>query len=709
MTMETSHPLYEPAGHPVFSFDMPVLERIAADSGNGRSVARFGDDVWDLSPLTNESTDEPVRLNFAAAPEKFRESLKRLMYCLINRPLPRGMLHRSTGALDDLAPRTYLIHLYQAIDFARVLDEHDIGRLCDAGDTEFQVHRDRQGARHSDPNVVNKFLFYITRCSLYGEYLPVEDRIPLPPWDKRSTRRTHVGSGGAVLVNRTPAIDNATMEVLLVWALRWVEDFSGDILRAAAAREVMEASIPNRVSPGDRAKAIEGLEQFRRADRPLPGMSFHGTPRVALKYLAATLGFPRSLLQTILQGAPWRDMPVRIGAPIEDIAIEGRIDGKPWVESIDFYEVDTLVSLLATACMVTTAYLSGMRSKEARALERGCMRRIDASRESPERFEVWGRVFKGVRDSQGKAIREGRMRDDPWWVAEEVHTALSILERLHPHKLLFCPSAFHPRGSGENNRIIRAAPLNDAIARFVEWCNASAAKLALPGNEIPADSNGRITMRRFRQTIGRDIAEAEEAGENVVMALNRQFDHRAIAQTMAYMGSGDEGTSLLEEQRVLAAHDRQHARAEALAAGLTVSGAAKEPLIARVKEHVLRFPGTVLTQRELDRIRKDGRLPVHDDRNQMCACVYDGRKALCLNRGSNPEDGPRFDHCQSGCANIARDDHHIELVRQTIARLKQEMPYVPEPLRNRMADEVTRLEAIVAEHEQNGIQAREVR
>ena len=209
------------------------------------------------------------------------------------------------------------------------------------------------------------------------------------------------------------------------------------------------------------------------------------------------------------------------------------------------------------------------------------------------------------------------MRDDPWWVAEEVHTALSIMERLHPHKLLFCGSALRPRGSGENKRIIRTLPLNNAIARFVEWCNASATKLALPGNEIPTDSNGRITMRHFRQTIGRDIAEAEEAGENVVMALNRQFDHRAIAQTMAYMGSGDEGTSLLDEQRVLAAHDRQHARAEALTAGLTVSGAAKEPLIARVKEYVLRFPGTVLTQRELDRIRKDGRLSVHDDRNQM--------------------------------------------------------------------------------------------
>ena len=37
------------------------------------------------------------------------------------------------------------------------------------------------------------------------------------------------------------------------------------------------------------------------------------------------------------------------------------------------------------------------------------------------------------------------------------------------------------------------------------------------------------------------------------------------------------------------------------------------------------------------------------------------------------------------------------------------MLLAPEPLRNRMADEVKRLEAIVVDHEQNGIQSKELR
>ena len=37
------------------------------------------------------------------------------------------------------------------------------------------------------------------------------------------------------------------------------------------------------------------------------------------------------------------------------------------------------------------------------------------------------------------------------------------------------------------------------------------------------------------------------------------------------------------------------------------------------------------------------------------------------------------------------------------------MAIVPEPLRKRMAEEVARLEAIVADHEQNGIQSKGLR
>ena len=636
MTMET-FAFRELADPIAFSADMPIFEHNAVDAWSGRSISLFGHDVWDLSPLMDEATDESVSLNFATAPENFRGSLKRLMYCLINRPLPPHMFHSDPRAIDDLAAGTYASHLSSAMAFARVLGDRGRKHLSDASDADFRVHEEGLEDRSSDPRSVRNGLFQITRCSLYGEYLPVEDRIPMPPWAKRSGRRKSVTSRGTVLVNKTLAIDKATMEMLLMWALRWVEDFSGDILAAVAARAAMLANIPDRASPGDRAKAIEGLEQFRRANLPLPGVRLRGEDRAAQAHLAATLGVPRSVLGKILAKDEWHRMPVRIGAPIEGITIKGRIDGKPWVESIDFYEVDTLVSLLATACMVTTAYLSGMRSKAVRALERGCSRRIEASRDSPERFEIWGREFKNVRDSQGKAIPEGRMRDDPWFAPEEVHTALSVAESLHPHKHLFCRSVFSVRVRGGAERIVQAGYLNDAIARWMERCNAIGERLGLAGNEIPPDPNGPITIRRFRQTIARDIAEAEEDGENVVMALNRQFDHRTIAQTLAYMGSGGEGANLLDAQRVLAAHDHHHARARELADGLTVSGRAKKTFIKRVKGHVRRFPGPVLTQRESDRLRRQRGSAVHDDRKQMVACVFDARKTPQDAKGSSSE------------------------------------------------------------------------
>ena len=365
----------------------------------------------------------------------------------------------------------------------------------------------------------------------------------MPPWAKRSGRRKSVTSRGTVLVNKTLAIDKATMEMLLMWALRWVEDFSGDILAAVEARDAMLANIPDRASPGDRAKAIEGLEQFRRANLPLPGVRHHGADRIAQMYLAATLGVPRSILRKILWKGEWDHVPVRIGAPIEGITIKGRIDGKPWVESIDFYEVDTLVSLLATACMITTAYLSGMRSKAVRALERGCSRRIEASRDSPERFEVWGREFKNVRDSQGKAIPEGRMRDEPWFASEEVHTALSVVGSLHPHKHLFCRSVFSLKVRGSGEQIVQPGALNNAIARWMERCNAIGERLETDRQRDPAGSeranhhpavppDDRARHRRG----GRGRRERRDGAEQAI----RSQDHRPNPGLYGFGGRGGE-------------------------------------------------------------------------------------------------------------------------------------------------------------------------
>ena len=75
-------------------------------------------------------------------------------------------------------------------------------------------------------------------------------------------------------------------------------------------------------------------------------------------------------------------------------------------------------------------------------------------------------------------------------------------------------------------------------------------------------------------------------------------------------------------------------------------------------------------QDEVNRLRKEGRWPIHHDL-QMLLCVYDARKAHGLTASPDPELGPGMESRQPRCANIARDDHHIELLRRKMEYLKQ--------------------------------------
>ena len=50
-------------------------------------------------------------------------------------------------------------------------------------------------------------------------------------------------------------------------------------------------------------------------------------------------------------------------------------------------------------------------------------------------------------------------------------------------------------------------------------------------------------------------------------------------------------------------------------------------------------------QDEVNRLRKEGRWPAHDDRNQMVLCVYDAEKALRHCASPDPEIGPVMENC----------------------------------------------------------------
>ena len=659
--------------------------------------------------MVQKPTIGSVRLFFAKTPPVFKEALKAQAYCMLDRPLPLEMLNTGYGAKEFLAPTSIRARLSGVLmPFTRLLDGRGVTRLCDVRTADFEAYRGMLETSGIGQRELDNRLFALTCASVYGMYLPDTYRLPLPPWGRPQDRRTPRRPTRTTQVNKTAPIDRATMVMLLVWSLRFIEDLSDDILRADEERRARLARLRIRPRPGGTARAIAGLEQLRQAGKQLPAVRKGSRNQRAPLYLASEFGVSTNVLNDVMRRSPWRDMPIGAGAPLENVPIEGQIAGKPWAESVDFYEVPELVSHLVVACLITIAYLSGMRVEEWRALKRGCCLRTEASSEAPERFEIWSEAFKGEIDSQGDTIPEGSVRDHPWWVVEEVHRAVAVLERIHPHELLLSARALSPHNAGSRDRSVDTTVVIQRIAAFVEWCNAAADRLELAGNRIPPDPLGPITGIRFRQTIARDIAEAEEGPGQALMALNRQFDHKTIAQTMAYIGVASGEADILEVQRELARYNRRISRGDALAAGDTVSGPAKHQYIEIVDKDYAAFRGMALTEREAEQLRKNPGAEIFDNPSQCLGCFYRGDLSLCHPSGASKseiERGPVTRQCDPRCQNVFHTDIHIEQRLAEIERLQKQLPFVPKPMQERIRELIEEHEAVIAEHKRTGIQA----
>ena len=71
-----------------------------------------------------------------------------------------------------------------------------------------------------------------------------------------------------------------------------------------------------------------------------------------------------------------------------------------------------------------------------------------------------------------------------------------------------------------------------------------------------------------------------------------------------------------------------------------------------------------------------------------------------VSRDTGELRSPDVSHCQPGCGNIARTDHNIDQVRAAINRHEAEIASAttPIPLRVRLEQRITALQAIVDEH-----------
>ena len=699
--MMTQEELAPASGSPdpiEFRPDQPAITRIVNPA---RAVPLFEDDVWSLGALVANATNKTHTLHFARCPEPFRAAVKQLMSMEINVGVDSKQLGSGTRGKEFFAPSTlHRVFIDSIVPFTELLVKRGIERFCDVRDEDFHAFEQFLNERGEDTERITGCQFHITRLSLWEHPVPEQDRVPLPPWAKRAGVRPAHSGGRNGRPNLVPRIDRATMPMLLVWALRFVEELSPDIERAIEVRAEMASKLRRTGEPSGRKKAIKRLEHLRRTGQLLPSIVRpSGAHQNATDYLALKFDATRATVAALLQEEPWRSMPIGRGAPLE-VPIQGRIAGRPWIEYIDYYGVGRLERLLVTACTVTIAYLTGMRPNELLSLKRGCRRRTEATPESPERLELWSTKYKGVTDSRGNIDSAGE--DRPWWVVPEAHAAAGILERIRSGELLLSSAALAPSPHmGRNDRAASPHSVADAIMQFIAWCNDAAERLDLPSGSIPPDpQRERITLRRFRQTIAEDIAEAEESPQGRLIAVNRQFDHKTIATTLAYMSKPE--PSIVDVQRTLARHEHYFERARELDAGSAVSGPAAGRVIGRVRSYVQMYGGSRMSRRELEQAQRAGEFIVVENSGALIVCGFVPEEAVCLDGESAQE--PELRKCEpAGCACAARMDSHAALVRERMEKKELQMPYVPPPMQERLAEEIRRDEAIIADHERNGI------
>lgn len=566
-------------------------------------------------------------------------------------------------------------------------------------------------------------MFAITRLWAYAPFLLPADRITMPPWDEPGAAPTDFLDTPTATAgeNTTSPIHPAVMSPLLIAALRTVTDFAPDILAARREAHRLFDRIPPAARPGGRADLRAYLQRLRQSGQLLPvftrrqpgalarahrmtppGQAGLAHPLVHNKLLAATLGITTVQVTSLLSTEPdlLDGVSFSAGAPLATPITAG-LGGRPWRGAIDAEDVMDLAVHLGTAALLTVAYLSGMRPQEVLGLERGCCT-VERRADGTVRYLITGRHFKGVTDEDGNTLSAGRTRSQPWTVIEPVHRAITILEELTDGRLLFPREFSKAAKSWAYGDALSVRTANARIAQFTSWANALAAEHGRDHEQIPADPDGAITMRRFRRTVAWFI-NRQPGGR---IALGIQYGHLRASLAESYGGrSRADMLQILDLEQALATADTLTEAAERLGDGEGVSGPAAARYIAATAEFQATYAGGFASQRQHKALLDNPRLQVFEPPQALLSCNHDPLKALCdPHRGkaeSQPPVTPSPDRCHSACANISRTDTHIQRVQAEIDRIDAEIAdgLLPQPIRQRLHQRRGTLNEIIARHQ----------
>jgi integrase len=686
----------------------PVLVNRPLRSGVDLAHAScYEDDRWDLSPAVFEEHMSACSLNFSNCSAQYRDTAKTFVWCLLNYdrsvPMRRGQLGR-------LAVVTLSRMGYRLFPFFDFLARRRVRRLADVTAEDYDAYLAAVLESEVSQKKKECLLGEVRRLWTYREILPAGDALrDNPPWD---------GDESADLVGRrqhgenaTPRIGEDVMRTLLLWSLRYVEDFAPDILTAFDEHKVLARGNWGRRKtgagrarrPGELTALLhEWVERQRQRGEGLPGkLSPDGTLTLDVPHMTRLFDCGNGSFAIGTRNRAYLDasgLPLENGHRLE-APVTAVLDGRPWLsERIRYSEIGAHARRLSTACFIVVAYLSGMRPGEVLSTERGCVSYNSVT----QMWLLTGVTWKSVKDADGNKIPGGKERSEPWVVAEPVARAVAVLERLHDSPLLF-PTVFDDksrqvtthRGRGRLSHYI-----NKDMREFVTAINVYC---ALNGREdaIPPDPTERnLSSARFRRTLAWYICRRPRG----LVAGAIQYGHLRTQMTLGYAGNYASGfRDLTAVEEFLLRLDELAEDAEQLERGEHVSGPAADAYRHRVREARDRFAGRVLQSgQQVRAITANPALQVSPGRG--VTCVFNSRTAACElppAGSASARPTPTPDDWRPRCANIARTDRDIDELRVDIDRLTRVVvdPLAP-PMRHRREESTLReLTAIVEAHD----------
>jgi len=688
----------EPANVPLWpAGDTVVLRNRVIRPGTPESgLSRFGDAVWILQPAHPDAHHGVNSLHWPRFPAPLVPVFKTFALAVLDHPYPPVLaLGRRS---QRMAVDTVALTLRDLRVFAQWMAGQGLADLPGVTGSWLDAYRSHVLALATSAPRKAKLLGTVRILWGFRDTLPGQCRLPeAAPWNGASGRglaRVPPSGGGC----KTPRIAAATMESLLGWSLRMVEDFGPDIAGAwQEYRQLRDGTHPSQ-------RRFDGLTRSgrvalfiadaQRDGTALPGQrSTDGGSQPDLPHLSRLLGLASNLSPGQLRRVTESGLPIAPGSFLGTVS--GRLDGRPWrAQPITAGEIRDLVRFLTAACFVIVCYLSGLRPGEALNLRRGC-RDIDPD---TGQLLLAGRAGKG---SDRIPVTGG---DDvltrPWVVVAPVHAAIAMLERLAPHPLVFPASivATHQRRPADQNARVSRYMTRD-LEQFAGWVNTT---FATPGGgpPIPPDPARHIHARRFRRTLAYFIVRRPRG----LIAAALQYGHVSTRVTLNYSGTAD--TTWMEDlaverlELVLEQADRDWTLLED---GEHVSG----PSAAEYRDRVARahrFEGRVVSQaRNLERLLARADSSIHH--GEAMTCVWRAETAACrkatIEQGLPAADAPDESQCRATCQNLAWTDRDIQQIRQEATAMEHAAadPLAPRPIRDRAAARAAQRRAIIKDHE----------